>query len=295
MATPQTGMRDLGETVGTDAVDCVADGVDEMVSAQPWIKTVTRVGWAAKGAVYLLMGFTAITIARHRPTEDDASPEGAVAQVIDNPGGRVLLGVLAVGLVMYGAWRFLSAALIRGGELRDWLERVAYVFSGAFYLMLAWVATTSSLRDRPADDSNTVERLSRNLMSHGWGRWMLGLLGLVILAVGLYFIVEKSLRRSFLDELSLTGASHREREAVTAAGVVGWFGRGVVTVLVGFFVTKAALEVDPDDARGFDRALREAATSSFGALCVAAAGVGLVVYGVFCFISIRHQQLKDHK
>jgi hypothetical protein len=73
---------------------------------------------------------------------------------------------------------------------------------------------------------------------------------------------------------------------------VGWFGRGVVTVLVGFFVTKAAIEADTDDARGFDRALREVATSDLGTLAVATAAAGLVVYGVFCFVSMRHQELR---
>jgi hypothetical protein len=270
----------------------IVDEVHDVVDEQPWVRTVTRLGWAAKGAVYLLMGLTALTVARRRPTDDDASPEGALGQVMENPAGRVLLGVLAVGLVLYVGWRLLSAAWVRGNGLDEWLHRIGYVFSAAFYALLAWTAATSVLRDHRPEDSNAVERISKSLLGSAIGRWVLATLGIVVLVVGVYFVVKKSIKRSFLEELSLGGASEAERKAITVSGVVGWFGRGVVTVLVGFFVTKAAIEADTDDARGFDRALREVATSDLGRLAVATSAAGLVVYGLFCFVSLRHQELK---
>jgi hypothetical protein len=270
----------------------IADEVDDVVDERPWVRTLTRLGWAAKGAVYVLMGLTAFTVARRRPTNDDASPEGALGQVMENPAGRTLLGVLAVGLVLYVAWRLLGAALVRGSELDDWLHRVGYVFSAAFYSVLAWTAATSALRDHRPEDSNAVERISKSLLEWALGRWILGAVGIVVLGVGIYFIVKKSIRRSFLEELSLGGTTEAERRAITVSGVVGWFGRGVVTMLIGYFVTRAALKYDGDDARGFDRALREAATSDLGTLAVATTAVGLIVYGLFCFVSLRHQQLK---
>jgi hypothetical protein len=276
----------------TASTGTIVDEVHDVVDEQPWVRTVTRLGWAAKGAVYLLMGFTAFTVARRRPTDDDASPEGALGQVMENPAGRVLLGVLAVGLVLYVGWRLLSAAWVRGDGLDEWLRRIGYVFSAAFYALLAWTAATSALRNHHPEDSNAVERISESLLGSAIGRWVLATLGIVVLVVGVYFVVKKSIKRSFLEELSLGGASETERKAITVSGVVGWFGRGVVTVLVGFFVTKAAIEADTDDARGFDRALREVATTDLGTLAVATAAAGLVVYGVFCFVSMRHQELK---
>jgi uncharacterized protein DUF1206 len=277
-----------------NAPNAVANEAQEVVASSPWVEALARLGWGAKGVVYILMGLTAFTVARHEQTDDDASPEGALGQVMQNPAGRVLLAVLSVGLVLYVAWRLLSAALVRGNELNDWLHRIGYVFSAAFYALLAWTAAVSVLRDVRPEDSNAVERLSKSLLGSTFGRWALGALGLVIMVVGVYFIVKKSLGRSFLDELSLGGASEAERRAVTVSGVIGWFGRGIVTLLVGVFVTKAAIEVDTDDARGFDRSLREVATHWLGTFAVATAAVGLIAYGVFCLVSIRHQELKDN-
>ena len=124
------------------------------------------------------------------------------------------------------------------------------------------------------------------------GRWVLFLAGAVAFIVGLYFIVEKGFGKSFLEELNLARASTEERSAITASGVIGWVGRGFVTAAVGFFVSKAAWEVDRDDARGFDRALREVAAHDYGRYLVLVAGVALIAYGVFCIMSFRHQELK---
>jgi succinate dehydrogenase hydrophobic anchor subunit len=274
-----------------DVTDSVAETVDDVVDDQPWVKTVARAGWVAKGAVYTLMGLTAFAIGRGKPSDDQASPEGAVAQVVSNPAGRFLLAVLSVGLILYSMWRLLSAALVRGNELKDWLNRVGYLFSAAFYAVLAFAAVRAVIRDAQPGDSNTIEDLSKTMLESPIGRWVLFLAGAVAFAVGLYFIVEKGFGKSFLDEMNLAKASKQERSAITAAGVIGWVGRGFVTAAVGFFVSKAAWEVDKEDARGFDRALREVATHEFGRYTVLAAGVALIAYGVFCIMSLRHQEL----
>jgi len=190
------------------------------------VTAVTRLGWVAKGAVYVLMGLTAWTIARQQPTEDDASPEGALARVVASPSGRLLAGVLALGLVLYAAWRLLSSALVRGTDLSAWLHRLGYLLSSAFYLILALTAGRAALvNDRP-EDHTVVERLSADLLSSGFGRVALGVLGLVILGTGLFFVVDKAARRSFLDDLQLhhpgeginRDAPPAERRAITAAG-----------------------------------------------------------------------------
>jgi len=143
------------------------------------VTAVTRLGWVAKGAVYVLMGLTAWTIARQQPTEDDASPEGALARVVASPSGRLFAGVLALGLVLYAAWRLLSSALVRGTDLSAWLHRLGYLLSSAFYLILALTAGRAALvNDRPADHT-VVERLSADLLGSGFGRVALGVLVII--------------------------------------------------------------------------------------------------------------------
>jgi hypothetical protein len=269
----------------------VADAVEDVVDEQPWVETVARFGWIAKGVVYALMGLTAFTIGRHRPTDDEASPEGAMAQVATTRGGQLLLAVLAVGLALYALWRLMSAALVRGGELRSWLDRVGYLFSAGFYALLALAAFRAVMQGDEPRDGNTVERLSSWMLNAPFGRWALFLAGLTTIGIGVYFIVDRGFRRSFRKDLDLSDAEPAERRALLWAGSVGWVSRGIITVAVGWFVVRAAWRAHEAEARGFDRAFRELATSGPGSLAVAIVGVTLIVYGIFCALIVRHLDL----
>lgn len=284
-------MSNVGKAARAD--HAVSNQVSETMRDQPWVKPLARAGWVAKGVVYTLMGLTAFTIGRGNASDDEASPEGAVAQVISNPGGKFLLGLLALGLILYAAWRYLSLAMVRGMELKDWLERAGYLFSAVFYSILAYTAIRTLATDVQPEDSNTIEKLSQTMLESSLGRWVMLIGGVVAFAVGLYFIFDKGINKSFLEEISFAGASSEERKLVTYSGVIGWIGRGLVTAAVGFFIAKAAWEVDKDDARGFDRALRELATHDQGRYFVIFAGVALIAYGVFCIVSFRRQELKS--
>ena len=207
-------------------------------------------------------------------------------------GGSVLLGFLAAGLVLYALWRTLSAGLVRGGELKCWLNRVGYLFSAAFYAVLGVTAFMAIIHSDEPEDGNTVERLSRWLLDSGVGRWALFVAGAATVGIGLYFVVDKGLRRSFRKELDLSDAKPAERRAIMWAGATGWVSRGVVTAAVGWFVLRAAWRAHEAEARGFDRAFRELATSRPGSLAVAVAGVMLIVYGIFCALIVRHLELE---
>ena len=214
-----------------------------------------------------------------------------MAEVVKSPGGSIVLSVLAVGLVLYAGWRLLSTLLIRGNSLKAWGDRAGYMFSAAFYSVIALTAITAVIHGDSPEDSNTIERLSRGLLESPVGRWLLFVAGAVAAGIGGYFVVRKGFGRSFLDELDLGGAGDAERAAITTTGTVGWIGRGIITTAVGWYVLSAAWQADASDARGFDRAFRELASSRTGAFTAGAAGVALVVYGAFCWLSIRRLEL----
>ena len=65
------------------------------------LETFARAGWLARGVVYCLLAYIALTSAG----ASDASPQGVFRSVRDMPGGSVLLILLAIGLALYGAYR----------------------------------------------------------------------------------------------------------------------------------------------------------------------------------------------
>ena len=274
------------------ATDKVSEKTEQAVEEHPWVERTAKFGWLAKGAVYVLMGLTAFTIGRRRPTTDDASPEGAIAQLRSNSFGTALIWALAVGLILYVAWRLLSAGMIRGNKPKDWLQRVGFLFSAAFYAVLAFTAVSAVLHGKNTKDKNTVERLSAWMLAQPVGRWLLMAAGVAVIGVGVFFIVDKGIKKSFLKELDLSSTPEAERKAISTAGTVGWISRGVATAAVGFFVAQAAWRFDSQTARGFDNAFRELATHEVGSIAVLLTGAALVIYGVFCALIVRHLDLE---
>jgi len=283
----------------TNATDgSVADTVDDAVDENPWLEKMFQFGWVAKAAVYTLMGVAAIQIARQDSGADgEASPEGSIAAVADAPVGRPLLAVLTIGLALYVIWRILSVAVVRGNGASEWAHRVGYTFSGLFYLLLAYTAGKAAFTGVDPEESNTVESLSKSVMEMTAGRTMVGAAGLVTIGVGVYFAVHKGIQRSFTDDLDGVQRDPRDNEAqraaVVVAGVIGWIGRGIVTVFVGFFLVRAAVNFDPSDARGFDQSLRQVAGTGLGSAVVLVCAIGLVAYGAFCLVSYRFRSLSD--
>ncbi len=280
----------------TNADTSVATEVAHVVRRHPWIETTVRLGWYAKGLVYLLMGAVAAAFTWRPATDEQASPEGALGLVASQPGGRLLLATFGLGLVLYVAWRVLSVAVIRGTSGMDHLRRIGYASSAVFYSFLSFTALRGALSGVDPDDSNAVERLSRSLMSQAWGRVALIVIGAVMVGIGGYFIV-KAVTREYVDNLEGVQPTWRgnqgQARAVFVAGMVGWFGRGVVTAMVGFFVGRAAWRFDPADASGFDRALRRVAQADYGPPTLLVAACGLISYGMYCLLSASHRKIAE--
>src|SRR5688500_14292951 len=112
-----------------------------MNTASSGIKSIARAGLIAKGIVYCLLGLLAFMAAFHigGTSSSDADKKGVFSFVQQQPGGRVLLALIAVGLFCYCIWRFISAFRNRQGEERKklWGRRIRYTISGLIYLSLA--------------------------------------------------------------------------------------------------------------------------------------------------------------
>jgi hypothetical protein len=74
-------------------------------------------------------------------------------------------------------------------------------------------------------------------------------------------------------------------------GVLGHAARGVVFLLAGFFIVRAASEYDPKEAIGLDGALAKLAHAAYGPFLLGAVAVGLFAYGLFCLVQARYREV----
>jgi hypothetical protein len=275
----------------------VAAKVEEVVDERPWVEKLMRLGWFAKGLVYLLMGVAAWSIARAPFSSDkQASPQGVLHAVATQTGGRLLLVVLGVGLLLYALWRLATVATTRGWDLQAVLQRLGYLFSAVFYGSLAYTSIRAAQHDTKPTDPYSVEHLSSKLMGNSTGRAVLVVGGVVVIGVGVFFVV-KAVTRKYADNLRGVSRSFAANTGMSKVlwvlGLVGWLARGVVTGMLGFFVTRAAWIYHPAEAHGFDAAFRDVARDPTGKKLVMAFAVGLVLYGVYCLLSAPRRKVAD--
>ena len=108
--------------------------------AEWWIVPLARFGFAAKGVVYMIIGVLAVLAAFGDRGEQTTDSRGALQEVLTQPFGQVLLGVIAVGLFGYAAWRFVQAIFDtenKGSDAKGIFTRIGYAGIGVLYASLA--------------------------------------------------------------------------------------------------------------------------------------------------------------
>ena len=122
------------------------------------------------------------------------------------------------------------------------------------------------------------------------GRWLVGAIGLGVLAWGLGS-AWRAISRNFKDDLHTERMSETSERWTTRAGVVGYSARAVVFVLIGTFVIRAAWEYDAGEAVGLDGALQKLAHQTFGPFLLGVVAAGLVAYGLFYLVKAAYREV----
>jgi uncharacterized protein DUF1206 len=258
-----------------------------------WLVPFGRLGYAANGLVYVLIGVLAVQAVLGRGG-DTTDPAGALGHVIQAPFGRVLLAVVAVGLAGYALWRMLQAALDtehQGSQFKGMVARCGYAIAAFTYAGLAFsaVAMLTGGTAQPGEDQSAQDRTAW-LMSQPFGAWLVVLAGLVVVGVGINQFV-LAWRGTLDRQLQTGGMDSRLREVVSLAARLGNTARGIAFGVIGAFLVLAGVQARPDQARGLGGALNALAQQPFGPWLVGLVGVGLIGYGVHMLVAARYRRM----
>lgn len=256
-----------------------------------WLDRTARVGFAARGLLYLTVAFLALGIVRGRGGEP-ADKQGAVRALSDTPVGLGLLVVLLVGFAGYGLWRAAEAAWGRRGE-RDEARRTAKRAASAGKALIygALAATTASiLMGRDEGGSQQESIWTAKVFQLPGGRLLVGAAGLVVVGVGGWLVV-RGVRTKFDENLDTRAMPGPVRTVVLVGGAAGHAARGVVIALAGMLLVKAALDYDPQEAKGVDGTLRTIAQQPYGKVLLLLAAGGLAAFGLLSFVEARYRRL----
>lgn len=278
----------------------VQGSAGRLTAEHPGVVKIGKAGWFAKGVVYLIAGVLALSVALKAsgwstsPSTgtQEASPTGAIKTVAGSGGGTLLLWLLALGMLIYAAWRVVSAFLPGGSDADARLHRIGYIVSAIIYTTFA-ISAIALARRAPTDQNGNkkVTDITSSVMSNTAGRWLIGLVGLIVIAVGLYRL-SKGVKVDVNDELDLSGMSPARLHWTKRLGAIGEIGRGIGIGLVGFFLVRAAVTYNANEATGLDGALRRLATTSWGVVVVFVVGIGFAAYGIFCLATFTRRRLQ---
>ena len=251
------------------------------------LETWARLGYAARGIVYLVLGWIALSSGKAMSTSE------TVRAVDDLPGGGPLLAILIFGLFGYGLYKLYTAALDlddEGSDAKGMVTRVAYAIGGLFYWFLSFLAAqellgTGSVASEAGQSSGsggTQQDAATEVAATTGGDTLLVVIGLGVLALAAaqFYIAFKA---KFMEGTSGAPAW------VKPAGQVGYAARAIIIAIVGYFAIKAGL--DGERVRHFGDALavvRDGHSTLFKLI----AG-GLILFGLVSLMMARYRRIDD--
>jgi hypothetical protein len=255
-----------------------------------WLERLTRIGLVGYGVTHLLVGWIALQLAFGKASKE-GDQAGAFKTLAEQPFGKFLLIVVAIGLAAMTIWQVFEAAVghteDRGRERV--FERVASVFKACFYAYLGYKAV-SVLQGAGKSSGDQQQQATSSMMDNTGGQILVGLIGLAIAAVGIG-LIWYGWQKKFNKHLKTGQMSGRERRLSDKLGIGGYAAKGTVYGTLGVLVLVAAMQHDPNESRGLDQALKTLAEQPFGTVILVGVAIGLAAYGAFCFFQAKYRKV----
>lgn len=255
-----------------------------------WIETLAKFGYVAKGIVYGLIGVLAV-MAALTVGGKTTDAKGALQTIAQQPFGQLILVLLAIGLVGYALWRFVQAVKDpeHGTDAKGIVTRFGHVLSGLIYGGLAVNAALLIIGSGTSGSGNTKQDWTAFVLQQPFGRWLVGVVGALIIGWGFYELY-KAYKVKFRKRLNLSELSRQQQNWLIGICRFGVAARGVVFIMIGFFVIQAARQSDASEVRGLDGALQSLAAQPYGQFLLAIVALGLIGYGVYMLVQARYRR-----
>lgn len=216
---------------------------------------------------------------------DAGGQDTAFAFIARQPFGRVAILVMAVGLAGYALWRVISAftdSEQRGTDAKGLSLRAASVFRGAAYAGIAIELLRGTAQHSGGD---RAQHWTATVLNEPFGVWLVALTGLGIIAYGLYQLYA-AWDAKLSKRISLGAIDARVRTKVVAISRFGIGARGLVFLVVGGSLVRAALRHNAAEVHGTSGALRVLPDPLLVPI-----GAGLIAYGIYALVNARYRRI----
>jgi len=256
-------------------------------AVRPWIRRFVRIGYAAKGVIYILIGVLALRLAfgeGGRLTDQN----GALLSMIRQPFGSALLTIIGLGLLAYASWEIVGAVLDRRSGRRGWGDCALSIIKGVTYGAIG-VQAARLVMGEP-HGSTGADDYARATMRLPFGEVLLALIGGGVAVYGA-LQMWKAWKSEFDEDLD----EHRLRREggswVLDIGRIGTGARGLILMLMGTAFIDAAFDGQPSDAKGIPEALATVFSQPYGPALLAMVAAGVTCFGIFQLLHARYARV----
>jgi len=244
------------------------------------LRWLARLGYGARGLVYLVFGALVLRAAWHLSEAEDV--HGTLREIHDEPGGAMGLAALAAGLLAYSIWRFVQSLLDvdgHGVKPRGLAVRIALLVSALMHVSLAWAAVRIAM-EWGEGRSQPVQHAVSQILSWPGGRAVVAVGGVVIIGAGVAHFVKAATAgfRKWFD------ASPGAMWWIDPVSRIGLTARGLMFVGIGGFLIYAAITLHSADAKGVQGLLEWVQQRAYGRLLLGGWAIGMMLFGTYSLI-----------
>ncbi len=238
--------------------------------------------------IYLLIGLIAILVAVDHSTRRP-NQQGALQLLASKPYGSVVLWLLGIGFAGYALWRLSEAAFGVAGEGNGAGPRLKSLARAVVYAFLAYL-TFKVINHSASNETRKQQDLTASVMHHPGGRWLVAIVGIIVVIIGVMLVIE-GVRRRFMKYLMTSRMSVKVRRVVERLGQIGVTARGIVFAIAGALVVDAAVTFKAAKSGGLDKALLTLRGEPFGEFLLLVLAIGLVIFGIYGLAEARWRKV----
>jgi hypothetical protein len=268
-----------------------AGGMAQRAGDSTSLEALARGGLIAYGAVHLLVGWLALQLAQGVSGSRSADSAGALRTLADQRFGKILLGLVAVGMVALALWQASEAVWhyrYRKGAKRV-RKQVSCGAKAVFYAALG-VSAASVALGWGSWSSRSQQQTTTGVLAWPGGPMIVAVAGVIIIGIGVAGMV-KGVKKSFAEEIDTSSMSPLARKGVARLGQVGYVAKGVALGVVGALLSYTGLTFDRQNAQGLDAALQTILAQPFGRFVLTAVAFGFGAFGLFAMLQSRYRRM----
>ena len=256
-----------------------------------WLHTAARAGYAARGLVFLIVGYFSFRAAFASGEAMDT--KDAIETIAGSGFGSVLLGAMVVALAAFCGWRLIQVIMDvdgHGVDAKGVFVRAGLLISAFSYGALAVYAATLLIgfgSGSGGEGGGAKSSVIAYAYEAGYGVWLTYLIAAGMAAAAIAHMV-KAIKSGFEKYMTIPQDRRWLLKPTCQFGLVA---RALTFIVLSGLLVNGAAGYQSGDTPGLDAALQEISGWSFGWLFLSATGLGLIAFGVYSITEAAYRRI----